>query len=70
MLATDVSAGITQPQEFNITLSTSGSLMAEQRLVGDVALLFLDARTLKAVWSYNGQGMLGLKGETVLFQCH
>jgi hypothetical protein len=70
MRATDVSAGITQPEEFKITLSGSTSLMAEEQLTGGVALLFLDARTLKAVWSFNGQGMLGLKGETVLFQCH
>jgi hypothetical protein len=35
-----------------------------------VATIIFDVRTLKMVWSVNGQGMLGMKGETVLFQCH
>jgi len=30
----------------------------------------IDARTNRMVWSFNGQGMLGMKGETVLLQCH
>jgi len=29
-----------------------------------------NVRTMKMVWSYNGQGMLGMKGESVLYQCH
>jgi hypothetical protein len=70
MRATDVSAGVTDPEEFKITSSGSSYLMVEERLILGVALLIIDVRTMKMVWSFNGQGMLGIKGETVLFQCH
>jgi hypothetical protein len=43
--------------------------MAEERLILGVALIIVDVRTMKMVWSFNGQGMLGIKGESVLFQC-
>lgn len=68
MRATSVSVGIADPEEFKIT--TNGSyLMAEERLLLGVALIIFDVRTMKMVWSFNGQGMLGMKGESVLFQC-
>jgi len=35
-----------------------------------ISFLIFDVRTMKMVWSYNGQGMLGMKGESVLYQCH
>jgi len=66
----DVSAGITDPEEFKITSNSSSYMMAEERLTLGVALIIIDVRTMKMVWSFNGQGMLGIKGETVLFQCH
>ena len=68
--ASDVSAGNTDPEEFTITVRDSSYMMAEERLTLGVALLIFDVRTMKMVWSFNGQGMLGMKGETVLFQCH
>jgi len=68
--AMDVGAGITDPEEFKITSSSSNYLMAEERLILGVALIIIDVRTMKMAWSFNGQGMLGIKGETVLFQCH
>lgn len=70
MRATDVSAGVAQPEEFKITLNSSSYMQAEEKLTLGVALLIFDVRTMKMVWSFNGQGMLGMKGETVLFQCH
>jgi hypothetical protein len=69
MRAMDVSAGITDPEEFKITSSSSSYMMAEERLLLGVALIIVDVRTMKMVWSFNGQGMLGIKGESVLFQC-
>jgi hypothetical protein len=69
MRAMDVSVGVTDPEEFKITSSGSSYLMAEERLVLGVALIIVDVRTMKMAWSFNGQGMLGIKGETVLFQC-
>jgi hypothetical protein len=70
MRAMDVSAGITEAEEFTITLNNSSYMMAEERLTLGVALIIFDVRTMKMVWSFNGQGMLGMKGESVLFQCH
>jgi hypothetical protein len=69
MRAMDVSVGATDPEEFKITSNSSSYLMAERRLVLGVALIIIDVRTMKMAWSFNGQGMLGIKGETVLFQC-
>ena len=69
MRAMDVSNGITDPEEFKITLNNDSYMMAEERLTLGVALIIFDVRTMKMVWSFNGQGMLGMKGETVLFQC-
>ena len=51
-----------------ITWNGSNYLMAEERLTLGVPLIIFDVRTM--VWSFNGQGMLGIKGESVLFQCH
>ena len=70
MRATDVSVGITDPEEFKITLNNGSYMMAEEPITLGVALIIFDVGTMKMVWSFNGQGMLGMKGETVLFQCH
>ena len=70
MRAIDVSSGITDPEEFKITLSNSSYITAEEPLTLGVALIIFEVRSMKLVWSFNGQGMLGMKGETVLFQCH
>ena len=70
MRAMDVSVGVTDAEQFKITSSSSNYLMAEERLLLGVALIVVDVRTMKMVWSFNGQGMLGIKGESVLFQCH
>src|ERR1700737_3086994 len=70
MRATDVSVGVAQPEEFKITLNNASYMQAEEQLTLGVALLIFDVRTMKMVWSFNGQGMLGMKGESVLFQCH
>lgn len=70
MKAMDVSTGSTQPEDFKITSNGSSYLLAEEELTLGKALLIFDVRTMKMVWSFNGQGMLGMKGETVIFQCH
>jgi hypothetical protein len=70
MRAMDASHGITQPEEFEITSNTTSYNLAEDgQLTLGVGLIIFDVHTMKAVWSFNGQGMLGMKGETVLFQC-
>jgi hypothetical protein len=68
--ATDVSAGVAQPEEFKITLDNASYMQAIEQLTLGVALIIFDVRTMKMVWSFNGQGMLGMKAESVLFQCH
>jgi hypothetical protein len=70
MRATDVSVGVAQPEEFKITSNGNYYMMTEEQLTLGVALLIFDVHTMKMVWSFNGQGMLGMKGESVLFQCH
>jgi hypothetical protein len=70
MRATDVSVGVAQPEEFKITYNSTSYMQAEEQVSLGVALLIFDVRTMKMVWSFNGQGMLGMKGESVLFQCH
>jgi len=68
--AMDVSIGITDPEQFQITLSNSSYMMAQDaQLTLGVGSIIFDVRTMKMVWSFNGQGMLGMKGETVLYQC-
>jgi hypothetical protein len=70
MRSMDVSAGITDPEEFTVTLNGNSYVMAEEQITLGVALIIFDVRTMKMIWSFNGQGMLGIKGESVLFQCH
>jgi hypothetical protein len=70
MRATDVSVWVAQPEEFKITYNSTSYMQAEEQVSLGVALLIFDVRTMKMVWSFNGQGMLGMKGESVLFQCH
>jgi len=41
----------------------------EDDLILGLASIIFDARTNRMVWSFNGQGMLGMKGESVLLQC-
>ena len=65
-----MSVGVTDPEEFKITLNNSSYMMAENQVTLGVALIIFDVRTMKMIWTFNGQGMLGMKGETVLFQCH
>lgn len=67
--ATDVAVGVVQPEEFKITLNATSYMQAQEQLTLGVALIIFDVRTMKMVWSFNGQGMLGMKGESVLFQC-
>ena len=61
--ATDVSVGVAQPEEFSITLNSSSYLTANENLTLGLASVIFDVRTMKMVWSYNGQGMLSMKGD-------
>ena len=70
MRATDVSVGVALPEEFKVTLNGNSYMTAQEQLTLGVASLIFDVRTMKMVWSFNGQGMLGMKGASVLFQCH
>jgi hypothetical protein len=70
MRAMYVSVGVTDPEEFKVTLNNNSYMMAEEQITLGVALIIFDVRTMKMVCTFNGQGMLGMKGETVLFQCH
>jgi hypothetical protein len=69
MRATDVSVGVAQPEEFTITLNGNSYMLAEEALTLGVASLIFDVRTMKMVWSFNGHGMLGMKGGDGAVQC-
>jgi hypothetical protein len=69
MRESDVSVGVAQPEEFAIIGNTSYYLTAQEPVIPGLASIIFDVKTMKMVWSFNGQGMLGMKGETVLFQC-
>jgi hypothetical protein len=69
MTASDVKVGLTDPQEFQITSNTNYYMVAEQRFTLGMALMIFDVKTMKMVWTFNGQGMLGMKGESALYQC-
>ena len=60
-----------QPEAFAITLNGNYYLTAEEHVTLGLASIIFDVRTMKMVWSFTGQGTLGgIKGESVLFQCH
>jgi hypothetical protein len=71
LLARAMDVGVAQPEEFAITLNGNYYLTAEEHLTLGLASIIFDVRTMKMVWSFTGQGTLGgIKGESVLFQCH
>ena len=53
-----------------ITSASKTYIVASRANGLDVHTLILDVRTLKAVWTYTGQGMLGIKGFATLLACH
>jgi hypothetical protein len=51
--------------------SQSESYVVASRAKGpDVVTVILDLSTLKAVYSYSGQGLAGIRGRSLLLACH
>jgi hypothetical protein len=70
LYAFDVSNGVTEPVELDVESATSSYIVAHgAQLVGGTSII-LDMKTYKAVVNYTGQGLLGIKGGSVLAQCH
>jgi hypothetical protein len=70
MNAGDIGVGITDPFEYQITSNSNSYLMAERHDTLVVATIIFDRKTLKMVSTFNAQGMVGIKGESGLYQCH
>jgi hypothetical protein len=71
LFAFDVAHGATDAGDpIPIIEQTSDYLVASRRDNLGVTSLILDVKTLKAVVSFTGQGMLGTKGRSLLLQCH
>jgi hypothetical protein len=70
LFAYDVANGASEGQMLRIVSTSDPYIVA----VGSGTLatysLILNVKTLKAVFSFNGQGMLGVKGISTLFICH
>ena len=69
LYASDVGVGATEPIPLSVhSKSDSYIVAAGQQLLGETAVI-LDVRSWKAVVSFTGQGMLGIKGSSYLVQC-
>ena len=69
--ASAVRAGATDAGDPIPITSASKTYLVASRANGlDVHTLILDVRTLKAVWTYTGQGMWGIKGFATVLACH
>jgi hypothetical protein len=69
LYAYDVSLGVTEPIPLAVhSKTTSYVVAAGQQILGETAVI-LDVKSWKAVVSFTGQGMLGIKGSSYLVQC-
>jgi hypothetical protein len=69
LYAFDVENGATEPIELNVESATEAYIIAHgQQIVGSTNVI-LDMQTYKAIINYTGQGMLGIKGGSVVVQC-
>jgi len=51
-------------------VNQSGSYVVASRASGtDIVTVFLDVSTLKAIYTYTGQGMVGIRGRSLLLAC-
>lgn len=67
----DVGIGATDAGDpIPITLKIKDYIVASSANGLEVKTLILNEKTLKAVFSFTGQGMLGIKGYSLLLACH
>ena len=70
LYAYDLANGVTEPIPLVVHSRTSSYIVAAgEQTLGETAVI-LDVRSGKAVISFTGQGMLGIKGSSLLMQCH
>jgi hypothetical protein len=69
LYAFDVGHGATEPIPLAVHSKTTSYIVAAgQQTLGETAVI-LDVKSWKAVVSFTGQGMLGIKGSSYLVQC-
>jgi hypothetical protein len=70
LYASDVGHGATEPIPLAVHSKTTSYIVAAgQQILGETAVI-LDVKSWKAVVSFTGQGILGIKGSSSLVQCH
>ena len=70
VLPFDVANGATVPADAIPIVSIDGSYVVATRSdAPGVVTLVLDVSTLKAVFTYSGQGMTGIRGRSILIAC-
>jgi hypothetical protein len=69
LFAYDLSNGVTEGQTLRVTSLTDTYLVANSAEGLNIFSLILNLKTLKAVYSFTGQGMLGIKGWSSLMMC-
>jgi hypothetical protein len=70
LFAAAVAAGVTEASDpIPITYKTDRYIMATGPVNFGASSLIFDLKTLKVIYSYTGQGMLGVKGQSILFTC-
>lgn len=73
LFAYDVSNGATEGQSLNVKYPPRDAdtyLVATGEGTLSVYSLILNLKTMKAVYTFTGQGMLGIKGYSTLMLCH
>jgi hypothetical protein len=69
LYAYDVGNGMTDPVKLDVHSKTDRYLVAHgKQILGETAVI-LDLKSGKGVVSYTGQGMLGIKGSSLLVEC-
>lgn len=69
LYAYDIGNGVTEPIPLTVHSKTTSYIVAAgQQTLGETAVI-LDVKSWKAIVSFTGQGMLGIKGSSYLVQC-
>jgi hypothetical protein len=70
LYAYDVGVGATEPIPLAVHSKTTSYIVAAgQQTLGETTVI-LDVKSWKAIVSFTGQGLLGIKGSSYLVQCH
>jgi hypothetical protein len=70
LYAADIACGATEPIPLAVHSNTPFYVVAAgQQTLGETAVI-LDVKSWKAIVSFTGQGVVGIRGSSFLVQCH